>query len=327
MTVASLSRTLFLLGLVAAMLAGPPSAAAAPKNAVCWTNDELEPKVDAAFAVRLPRPSYFYDPECPDLRDLVPYPPCASGRMALAYYRARAAEASCREPPTVVAQLSKVTGAEAFDFGEAFYFGGYQRPYASYVTKDLRVAFVYYHKAQDAAALSALGYMYQSGEGTERDRVRAREAYGEAIRLGGMTTVALAIARMAPHQLGRIYEDGEGVARDDQAAFRHYQTGTKWGEPWAAYRLALFYAQGRGTQQNLGLAITILETIVQRERLRRDQTVVQAAAEAARKVREAQQKPPSTGSIKIAPLDCNYVVKERDRADGFKLVCEQPVKY
>jgi TPR repeat protein len=318
---ASLRRNALLALVAAASAACPPTATAAPDNGICWTNDELERKIDASFAGAR-RSAYG---ECPDLADLPPHPPCSHGGMALAYYRAWVTALSCTEPPTVVAQLHKVSGTEAFEMGEVFYFGGYKG--GTYISKNDRVAHVYYRKGGDhAAALTALGYMYQTGQGSEQSSAHAKEVYERAVELlagrpPAATTVAR-LARMAPHQLGRMYEDGSGVSRDDQAAFRYYSKGRDAGEPWSVYRLGLCYALGKGTTQNLRWALTLFEAIVQRERMRADQTVVRAAEDAARKAREALATTAPNAAAAMKPPACNYVVKARVQNAGFQLDCE-----
>jgi hypothetical protein len=71
-------------------------------------------------------------------------------------------------------------------------------------------------------------------------------------------------------------------------------------------------------------ALRLFEAIIERERVRGDQTVVRAAEDAARKVREASATAtPSTTTVKVVnPPTCNYVVKARVQDAGFQMGCE-----
>jgi hypothetical protein len=89
----------------------------------------------------------------------------------------------------------------------------------------------------DAQALRILGNCYNSGDGVEKDPVKAVELYREAAEQGDAKAL---------FNLGNSYESGEGVSQDIRKAFFFWRKAAEIGEPEIWFRLACNYSAGFG---------------------------------------------------------------------------------
>lgn len=151
---------------------------------------------------------------------------------------------------------------EVYRYGAEKGYPDYQFYYANelYQQGKKEEAFDLYRKAAQGGeprAFFRAGYSYELGEGVDQDSGRAAEYYQRAL-------AAPIHAKVGPaNRLGAFYYDGEGVPCDYAKAFQLL----KWAydqdnsNNWGAYYLGACYANGRGTQQDYGLARKFLETV------------------------------------------------------------------
>ena len=92
-----------------------------------------------------------------------------------------------------------------------------------------------------AIAQSALGWMYQSGQGVAQDYKAAVKWYTLAAEQG---------LASAQYNLGVMYQSGQGVAQDYKTAVKWYQLAAEQGDADAQYNLGLMYDNGRGVAQD-----------------------------------------------------------------------------
>lgn len=130
-------------------------------------------------------------------------------------------------------------------------------------------------------ALSALGWLHETGRGVASDRVKAAELYRTAIakgdafgqwRLGvmidegtapGTKEQAVALFRRAAAQkspgatasLGVMYATGRGVERDYEVAMRYYQAAARMGSAHGMEGIGVLYANGQGVTRNVPEAL------------------------------------------------------------------------
>ncbi|GJM04740.1 MAG: hypothetical protein DHS20C09_07310 [marine bacterium B5-7] len=93
----------------------------------------------------------------------------------------------------------------------------------------------------DHRAMYALGSMYASGQGVEKNLKKSFELFSEAAKNGRAD---------AMYKLGLMYEQGQGVSQNLKKAARYYQKSAKKGYPLGQYRFGLLYMNGVGVQQN-----------------------------------------------------------------------------
>lgn len=133
-----------------------------------------------------------------------------------------------------------------------------------------------------ADAISTLGWMYETGEGTAADAAKAVSLYRLAVakgdpfgkwRLGvmidegkasGTHAEAVALFREAAAaksagataSLGVMHATGRGVAPDYEAAMRYYQAAARMGSAHAIQGIGVLYANGQGIERNMGEALS-----------------------------------------------------------------------
>lgn len=93
-----------------------------------------------------------------------------------------------------------------------------------------------------AKAQASLGWMYQTGNGVEKDIQQA---------LGWYTLAAEQGHAIAQNNLGVFYENGWGTIPDAKAAFGWYKKSANSGYAYAQYNLGRMYAEGQGTRRNV----------------------------------------------------------------------------
>jgi hypothetical protein len=111
---------------------------------------------------------------------------------------------------------------------------------AAYQAGDFRKAFRIFKpfaKQGDARAQTAVGFMYERGNGVSRDDKKAFHWYRKAAEQGHA---------QAQHKLGFMYERGNGVSLDNKKAFHWYRKAAEQGFAQAQLALAVMYAFGRG---------------------------------------------------------------------------------
>lgn len=108
---------------------------------------------------------------------------------------------------------------------------------------DTKAAQLYLLAAEQgvAAAQNNLGLMYEHGRGLDRDATEAAQFYNRAVE-GGIIA--------ANNNLGVMYEHGRGVDQDDTEAVRLYGLASDQGIAAAQSNLGFMYEHGRGVEQN-----------------------------------------------------------------------------
>lgn len=93
----------------------------------------------------------------------------------------------------------------------------------------------------DHRAMYALGSMYASGQGVEKNLKKSFELFSEAAKNGRAD---------AMYKLGLMHEQAQGISQNLKKAARYYQKSAKKGYPLGQYRLGLLYMSGDGVKQN-----------------------------------------------------------------------------
>ncbi len=93
----------------------------------------------------------------------------------------------------------------------------------------------------DHRAMYALGSLYASGLGVDKDLQKAYQLFYEAAQNGRAD---------AMYKLGLMYEQGLGTKKNDKKALRYYQKSAKKGYPLSQFRFGLMYANGLGVKKN-----------------------------------------------------------------------------
>jgi TPR repeat protein len=93
----------------------------------------------------------------------------------------------------------------------------------------------------DAEAQVSLGWMYQTGQGFERDYHQAAHWYRAAADQGN---------GLAQYSLGELYAGGLGVAQDFAQAAAWHRRAAEGGNVSAQFRLAYFYENGLGVPRD-----------------------------------------------------------------------------
>jgi hypothetical protein len=97
----------------------------------------------------------------------------------------------------------------------------------------------------DSEAQVSLGWMYQTGQGFERDYHQAAHWYRQAADQGN---------GLAQYSLGELYARGLGVAQDFGRAVAWHRRAAEGGNASAQFRLAFFYEQGLGVPRDYDVA-------------------------------------------------------------------------
>ncbi len=101
----------------------------------------------------------------------------------------------------------------------------------------------------DEAAFHMLGYLYDNGGGTKRNRKLAIHWYTRGYRAGSSISAS---------NLATIYRD----MGHPRAEFTWYQRAASMGDGDAKLEVAIRYLSGKGTQRHLGRAIKLLRTVL-----------------------------------------------------------------
>ena len=96
-----------------------------------------------------------------------------------------------------------------------------------------------------AEAQFRLGWLFESGLGTEKNPIEAAKWYAQAAAQGHAS---------AQFNLGMMYTDGRGVRRDDTTAANYFRMAARQGHAKAAFNLGIFYQIGRGVGKDPGRA-------------------------------------------------------------------------
>ena len=117
------------------------------------------------------------------------------------------------------------------------------------VAKDDNEAVRWYRQAADKGdpvAMNNLGWMYAKGRGVKKDDAEALRWYHKA---------ADKEYTRAMTNLGKRYENGCGVAQDDAEAVRWYRQAAEKGYPRAMTYLGCMYVKGRGVEKDAKEAV------------------------------------------------------------------------
>jgi TPR repeat protein len=97
----------------------------------------------------------------------------------------------------------------------------------------------------DAAAQSALGFMYLNGKGVQQDYADAAKWYRKAAEQGKADP---------QYYLGLMYVHGEGMPQDNTEAAKWFRLAAEQGDASAQSSLGWVYYQGEGVPQDYVLA-------------------------------------------------------------------------
>lgn len=129
--------------------------------------------------------------------------------------------------------FSQQVAADVFkEGGEAYKKGDYETA----AKKFQEVA-----EKNDHRAMYALGSMYASGRGVEKDYDQAFKWLSNSARYGRSD---------AQYKVGILYEEGLGTKQDYRRSARMYNTAAKKGYVPAQFRLGLSYAIGKGIKKD-----------------------------------------------------------------------------
>ncbi|GAB3932294.1 serine/threonine-protein kinase [Larkinella terrae] len=131
---------------------------------------------------------------------------------------------------------------------EAIHHLGYMYNTGTGTQRDYSEALRWYWKAADQGyllSLSNIGAMYQFGMGVAVDLPKAREYYEKAAAGG--------IAK-AKYNLGELYFNGTGVNRNYYEAIRYYREGAEGGDAGAQFKLGLSYQYAYGVSKDYSQA-------------------------------------------------------------------------
>ncbi|HVT81949.1 MAG TPA: hypothetical protein VHM90_14995, partial [Phycisphaerae bacterium] len=155
----------------------------------------------------------------------------------------------------------------------------------AYEKRDYSNALAWYRKAADLKNPEAqfwVGYLYETGRGTERNTTEAARWYQSAadqkntpamINLGLLYERGLGVTKdykkaidlykqaadlkdaTGMRNMAYLYEGGFGVEKDLAEAMRWYQKGAAQNDPSSLYCIGLFYEQGKGVPVDYQQAI------------------------------------------------------------------------
>ena len=180
-----------------------------------------------------------------------------------------------------------------------------------------------YQEAADmghSGAEYALGRLYASGQGVERDSAKATEWYRRAAEHGHAD---------AQYSLGERYANGEGVERDGAEAAKWYRKAAQHGHADAQYGLGECYANGEGVERDSAEAAKWYRQAAEQghanaqfmfgECCRKGEGVERNSAEAAKWYRQAAEQ---------GHANAQYMLGERYYSgDGVNEDCEEAVKW
>ena len=128
--------------------------------------------------------------------------------------------------------------------GGISYSADFEKGAAAYVEGDYAIAlqeFSALAEQGNAPAQTALGLMYQNGDGVLQDYKEAAKWYRIAAEYGNV---------LAQHNLGWMYSNGNGVLQDDKQALNWYRKSAKQGYAVAQLKIGIMYYQGNGALQD-----------------------------------------------------------------------------
>ncbi|KAJ1566092.1 hypothetical protein HK096_001941 [Nowakowskiella sp. JEL0078] len=125
---------------------------------------------------------------------------------------------------------------------------------------DYELAFSWYQRAAipdngrnpDIRAITALGRLYQHGQGVSKDVGKAIEMYKQA----GLSKDIKNVDPSALYHIGDCFLNGEGVEKDISYAMKWFEKAAALNQPDAICALGEIYEQGNGDQQNFERAIS-----------------------------------------------------------------------
>lgn len=109
--------------------------------------------------------------------------------------------------------------------------------------------------SDDPRCMTAIGVMYEYGEGVSRDSVVAAEWYAKAADRGEYRAIA---------QLANFSLTGAGGVTQSSAEWRKKLEAIEGKDGYADYILACFYMEGYGGEKNLGKASAILNNLTEK---------------------------------------------------------------
>jgi len=114
-----------------------------------------------------------------------------------------------------------------------------------YYGQDFQKAYNWCRKAADQGfgqAQMRIGWMYQQGQGVEKNALEAVNWYKKAAEQGDSTAQSL---------LGKAYLKGQGIAKDEIEAAKWLRNAAEKGESSAQEELGKMYQRGEGIEQDL----------------------------------------------------------------------------
>ncbi len=132
------------------------------------------------------------------------------------------------------------------DSAEAAYYLGLMYYYGQFVDQDDQQAFKHFKTSWEGLheeGIYMLGKMYEEGKGTEKDLAQAFKLYQAAPS-----------SENAKLRLANFYEHGKYVEKSLANAIKIYNELQKNDNPFAMYKIGVFYLKGDGLKQDLNNA-------------------------------------------------------------------------
>lgn len=107
-------------------------------------------------------------------------------------------------------------------------------------------------EAGDVDAQAEIGYLYQYGDGVEKDSSEAFKWNLKAANQG---------SPMAQHNLAVMYDEGVDIPEDNLEAIKWYRKAAEQGNPRAQLNLGVMYWRGEGVPKDLERAWNLLNTV------------------------------------------------------------------
>lgn len=132
------------------------------------------------------------------------------------------------------------------DSAEAAYYLGMMYYYGYFVDQDDQQAFKYFKASWEGLfeeGIYMLGRMYEEGRGTEKSLEQAFKLYQAALT-----------SENAKLRLANFFENGKYVEKSLANAIKLYNELQKSDNPFAMYKIGVFYLKGEGLKQDLNNA-------------------------------------------------------------------------
>ena len=144
-----------------------------------------------------------------------------------------------------IEEIKKMSATELWEYAESLRGNGDYENAARYMKKAARMG--------EILARDSLAEYYEKGVGVQQDYVKAAELYAKVAcsrKPGVFYGLPKTPHCKAAYALGRLHEEGVLPNSSMDEAVRWYKRSAEFGEADACLKLAEFYLEGRGVEQN-----------------------------------------------------------------------------